>query len=120
MQGQQSRAERLVDGFLRSATILLIVTAIVKVVSAISEVPVLAQRDPLLYFLTNRQVLVAAAALELGIVTVLPARTGRTVAIRLGVLSWLSCIFLAYRDINCRHLVALAAAAERRSTAVLR
>jgi hypothetical protein len=81
--------------FIKSACILLALTAIGKLGMVLGETRSLAQMDPLLGPLTNRQVLFMAAAAELGIVAMIwrpgPER------IRLGLLAWISTAFLAYR-----------------------
>jgi hypothetical protein len=87
----------LIELFLRSAAIILICTAVMKVISAVGEVLVLSRPDPLFAVLTNRQVLVSAAAVELGTATILLRWQSVGAVFRLGVLGWLCCIFLAYR-----------------------
>jgi hypothetical protein len=81
--------------FIRTACVLLAVTAGAKLISALGEGRILAAADPLFGFLSNRQVLFLAAAVELGVVAFI--WNHRSEFFRIGLLAWISTLFLAYR-----------------------
>jgi hypothetical protein len=84
--------------FLMSAGWLLLLTAIIKFMSAMQEVRVLGQPDPLLDFLSTRQLLALTALLEAGVAAVI-LWAGRAVAAseKLLLVLWLAMMFLLYR-----------------------
>lgn len=80
--------------FLVSAALLLLTTAMFKLIGARGSAPALDLKDPLL-MLTNRQVFNAVATVEIVIAIVL--LIGRKTQIQLLALSWLATLFLVYR-----------------------
>ena len=84
--------------FLLSAALILIVTAVIKLLSALQEVQVLGRLDPVFWFLTKRQLLVVTAMLE-GIVAGIILKSNRREAtyVTLILVFSLSSIFLCYR-----------------------
>jgi protein O-mannosyl-transferase len=89
---------RLTRLFLMSAGWIFLLTAAIKFMSAMQEVRVLGRPDPLLEFLTTRQLLALTALLEAGVAAVI-LWAGRAVAAseKLLLVFWLSTIFLLYR-----------------------
>jgi hypothetical protein len=81
--------------FVRIALGILVITAILKLVSVASEARVLGASDPLLDFLTTRQVLLLAAVFELAVVAAI--FVNRNMLTRCGLLLWISAVFVAYR-----------------------
>lgn len=76
--------------------IILLGTALAKLVSSLQEASVLGEPDPLFKFLSTRQLLFGTAALELVVVRSLTLRDSSTLW-KLTVLLWLSSGFLIYR-----------------------
>jgi hypothetical protein len=81
--------------FVRIAMGALIATALLKLVSLGSEARVLGAADPLLDFLTTRQVMLLTAIFEFG--TVAAVFVNRNILTRCGLLLWISTVFVAYR-----------------------
>jgi len=80
--------------FIYSVTVILLVTAAAKFVSASGTAPILMVPDPLLG-LPNRQVLLLGAAIESIIIGVL--LISRRPWVQLGLIAWLSLLFAIYR-----------------------
>ncbi len=81
--------------FVTAVAVLLALTGGVKLVSVLQESRLLGAADPLFLWLTVRQMLFAAAALELGVAAVLLRR--RDVRRAPGLILWLAAVFGAYR-----------------------
>ena len=77
------------------AGVLLLATGIVKLISQSVDKPFLAQRDPLLTMLTNRQVLMLAGVLECVVALVLLQSRERLN--RLWIILWIGSLFSLYR-----------------------
>lgn len=90
--------------FLSSTILILATTALLKLVAALQSLDAIRAADPLFPFLSTRQMLVCAAALEFSVVALLLRR--KEGVDRSLVLLWLSALFLAYRVglliIGCR------------------
>jgi len=91
---QHTRTETLVCNFVRSAGILLVITAVAKLVSASGNVGVLQTPDPLLG-LSYRSVFLIAGVVELLIGT--SCLFGRNIELNVCLLSSLTAIFALYR-----------------------
>jgi hypothetical protein len=89
---------RLARLLLMSAGWIFLLTAGIKFMSAMQEVRVLGRPDPLLEFLSTRQLLALTALLEAGVAAVI-LWAGRAVAVseKLLLVLWLSTMFLLYR-----------------------
>jgi hypothetical protein len=89
---------RLTRLFLMSAGWIFLLTAVIKFMSAMQEARVLGRPDPLLEFLTTRQLLALTALLEAGVAVVI-LWAGRAVAgsEKLLLVLWLAMMFLLYR-----------------------
>jgi hypothetical protein len=81
--------------FVKLACGVLVVTALAKLLMVVGESRILAQPDPLLGSLTNRQVLFLAAGMELGVVALV--WSGVSWLLRVGFIAWVSTVFLIYR-----------------------
>lgn len=81
--------------FLFSAALLLLVTGAIKVVSSGQEVKFLTAQHVLFKALTNRQVLLVTAVVEIAVGLILLSRS--TPELKLGVISTLATVFLSYR-----------------------
>ncbi len=81
--------------FIVIAGLILTVTALAKIISAQQAVGYLNLRDPLFEFMTNRQMLSGAAAIELVIVILLFWVKNQQK--RLTLIAWLGSVFLLYR-----------------------
>jgi hypothetical protein len=80
--------------FVKSAICIFVVTAVAKLAMALGGVKVLEQPDPVLGFVSIRQVLVCAAIVETA-VAIFVARA--QVVFALGSVAWLATTFLVYR-----------------------
>jgi hypothetical protein len=89
---------RLTRLFLMSAGWIFLLTAAIKFMSAMQEARVLGRPDPLLEFLSTRQLLALTALLEAGVAVVI-LWAGRAVAAseKLLLVLWLAMMFLLYR-----------------------
>ncbi len=65
------RSAQAIRLFIYSAAFVLLGSGLIKLISGLEEVPIMARMDPVISFLTNRQLLVIAATLELTIAVVL-------------------------------------------------
>lgn len=81
--------------FIVTAGLLLTLTGFVKLMSAQQAAGYLNLRDPLFEFLTNRQLLSGAAALELVVVILLLWLKNQQT--RLALIAWIGSMFLLYR-----------------------
>lgn len=81
--------------FIVTAGVMLTITALAKLVSTYQTVAYLNLRDPLFDFLTNRQLLSGAAAVELLVVLLLV--WGKNEQKCLALIAWISSMFLLYR-----------------------
>lgn len=81
--------------FLTTAGALLALTAALKLASALGGVRILSKPDPLFWFLSNRQMLVLAALLEMTIALIIFFH--KSVALRAKALVWISTMFVFYR-----------------------
>jgi hypothetical protein len=80
---------------LRTAAVILFLTGFLKIFSGFGDVKLLGQANPLIWFLTNRQMLFVAALIELAVGTILVCRVNRLLQV-----SWLvslANVFLVYR-----------------------
>jgi hypothetical protein len=83
--------------FLWSASIFLLATAAVKLISvSVGEIHILAQRDPVVWFLPNRQVLLLVAALEILVAGAL-IFDRLSYFVKTALAAWLFTLFLSYR-----------------------
>jgi hypothetical protein len=89
------RSGLLPEWFARSAVAILLITAVLKLVAATGEARILAQADPLLTFLSYREIMVMASILELAVVGLILRESGRFRQVAL--VAWISTVFLAYR-----------------------
>jgi hypothetical protein len=80
--------------FVRSTAVFLVLTAFAKLYSVTGSVRILTATDPLLH-LANRELMIGAGLLELGIAVYL--LVGRTVAAQMHLIFWLSANFVLYR-----------------------
>src|SRR6185312_14062433 len=80
--------------YIRCAAILLIVTGLLKIFSAIGNATVLQTLDPVLHF-SFRGVLISAGAVEIAIGTICLLR-GQT-PLCSGLIAWVATMFCAYR-----------------------
>jgi hypothetical protein len=85
-----------VRGFLLSVGLILAVTALGKLAGVFTDVPALSEPEPLLTFVTNRQIILLAAILELAILACLFSKRLH-LTIKLLSVAWISTVFLAYR-----------------------
>lgn len=86
------RAERV---FLGSVAGILVITGLLKLVSAVGMRGSVAVADPLFYFLNQTDMLVGVGVVELGVATFL-VMSGNALW-RLGAVLWLASLFLLYR-----------------------
>ncbi len=86
--------------FLCSVAVVLAATAILKVVGALGHAEALDLTDPLLSFLTNRQIMLLAAGVEVCVVTLL--LLDRDYERRLLSTAFISGVFVAYRLLRLR------------------
>jgi hypothetical protein len=94
--GQSNRWKETLDRwFCATAVLVLALTAVTKGIGAAGEARILAQPDPLLGMLTNRQVLLLAAVLELLVIGLVVGERHRVR--KAAILAWISSVFLAYR-----------------------
>lgn len=77
-----------------SAAVLLSLTALIKVISALGSAPILEVREPILY-LKYRYVLVSVAVVELGVVFMCCSRLN--VLLKVCAVAWLATMFVLYR-----------------------
>lgn len=83
--------------FLVSGWIILACTAILKLVSASMEIDIHGQSSPLFEFLTNRQLLLIAAVLELIVCFAMIRKAAMSCVEKLGIIAWIASIFHFYR-----------------------
>lgn len=95
MSGGQHKAATLQQYYVSSVVVILLLTAVLKLASAFGVARILSTADPLLPFLSARMVSLLAAAVEFGAVAFI--LLSQTVAARLLMISWLFCLFVAYR-----------------------
>ncbi|SRR6266536_4832447 len=88
-------ASGLARGFLKTASVLFVFTGFAKVLSALGEARILAQHDPIFDFLTNRQLIFVAGAMELSVGALI--FSWPKILPRLCLVAWVSTLFLAYR-----------------------
>jgi hypothetical protein len=81
--------------FLKAAMTLLIITASAKLLMVLGEARILGSADPLISFLSNRQVLFLVGALELWVAYMIYRSPGALLS--LSLVAWLSTLFLLYR-----------------------
>jgi hypothetical protein len=81
--------------FIRSVGWLLLLTAILKIVSAAQATPFLALPNGVLPFLSNRAAMLMAALLELSIALLIASRPGSTLA--LDAITWFATLIVIYR-----------------------
>jgi hypothetical protein len=93
--GSNVRCERLTSCFVGSVVVVLAVTAILKIVSATGEAPILAQSDPLLAYFSNRQMMLLAAFLEALVLGLILWEHDRLRQVAL--VAWIGTGFLMYR-----------------------
>lgn len=82
--------------FVRTSAVILLVTGAVKLISSLGEARILQQSDPLIWFLTERQMLALAAGMELVIVVALSSERLDETS-KLLTIAWLGSMFLLYR-----------------------
>lgn len=75
--------------------VILSITALVKFITVFGNPKYLSLSDPLLWFLTNRQVLISAGSVELGVAGVIFFGSNPTT--KAFALSWLSALIVSYR-----------------------
>jgi lipid-A-disaccharide synthase-like uncharacterized protein len=92
---ESSLLSQLERWFLFGAVGLLLFTATVKLISATQEIPFLSSADPLFAPLSNRQITLLVAALELLIVGIILRGPNRVV--KLSAVAWLATLFCTYR-----------------------
>ncbi len=81
--------------FIGGSVAILALTTLAKLISTIQQTPILMLADPVFPFLSMRQSLLGAAALEFAVVAlILSASNGM---IQLTAIAWLSTLFLTYR-----------------------
>jgi len=81
--------------FLRSAAVLLLLTATAKAISIFGTQSILEKADPIFWVLKNRDLLVLVAALEAFVALLLLSKV--SLSIKRGSLIWLCTNFLLYR-----------------------
>ncbi len=92
----EAMKERLTRWFLVSCGVVLMATALAKLYSAFGDLRILDQPDPLFTFLTNRELLLLAALLELGVAWFLfRSSVGRSA--KLLSIPWIAAVFACYR-----------------------
>jgi hypothetical protein len=82
--------------FLYVSMLVLIITALLKLISIAGHASVLEQPDPLLPFLSNRQLLAIVAIMEIGVASFLAFSRSDSWRKTLAV-AWLMTLFLVYR-----------------------
>jgi hypothetical protein len=90
----EPRIQRANRFFIHSAIIILVLTALAKLLSATGEATVLGARDPLLA-LTYRQVFLAVASFEIAVVFTLIF--GSRQGLKIAIIGWLALNFTLYR-----------------------
>jgi hypothetical protein len=90
------RCQKFCTAFLWSAAVIVFVTAALKVITALGDATILARRDPLFWFLTNRQVLVLASVLELFVIGILSSKRANRFW-KIAAVAWLATSFVGYR-----------------------
>ncbi len=88
-------AQRITAAFLFSAATILLVTALLKIVGTTQASAFFNDRAPLLEFLTTRELMLVAAALELTIVVLILLH--RSTTFRLWLVLWLTTLFTIFR-----------------------
>jgi hypothetical protein len=83
-------------GFLLTVAVILGITALGKLAGVAADVPVLSEPDSLLAFLTNRQIILLAAVLELAVLACFFSKR-LDITIKLLSVAWISTVFLIYR-----------------------
>ena len=81
--------------FLRSAAVILLLTAAAKAASAFGTQSILEKVDPIFWVLKNRELLVLVATLEAGVAFLLLSKA--YLSVKRGSLIWLCTNFLLYR-----------------------
>ena len=96
IKGREASAfDRWIGRFLLSSVVILAVTALGKLLSILGEEAILSRPNPLFSFLTNRQVMLIAAILE--VVVVYCAVFSDQLDRGLWGVGWLGTVFFAYR-----------------------
>jgi hypothetical protein len=90
-----TRSQSVIQGYVFGAVSVLAITAFLKLATVLGEANALAQPDPVIGMFSNRQVLFAAALLEL-IVAFIALRT-RTNDTSIAAVLWIGLLFLTYR-----------------------
>lgn len=102
VMSQRSSVSRMLSAnkaariYLASVAVILITTAGLKLVSIFSDARLLLEADPLLSFLTNRQVILLSATTELVILGLICGGSFG-IAVKLAASTWLGAIFVIYR-----------------------
>jgi hypothetical protein len=91
-----------VRSFFYSSMLALIVAATAKIISAFQPLRILNSPDPVLGFITRRQMLLLSGYLEIVIVVSMSWRA--SIAFSAAALAWLTSLFLGYRI--CLHFLA--------------
>ena len=78
-----------------SVSCILFFTAGTKILSLYANLPRLSAQNPLFWYLSNRQVILLATTFEATTIATILLSTNR--ALRLGLILWLSTLFLVYR-----------------------
>ncbi len=81
--------------FLLSVACLFTLTGVLKILGASQEAPFLSGDDPVLSFLTNRQIMITVGMLELGLAAVI--LTHRSSQLKLWLTLWIACLFAIWR-----------------------
>lgn len=85
---------RLKRYFIKSVALILVITALLKILTLVSLGSKLNIADPLFFFLSNRILITLAVIIELAVAGFLVARAD--CKIQLFLIFWLSCLFLLY------------------------
>ena len=88
-------AKLLARIYLVSSGCILLCTGVLKILSALTETKVLGLADPMIDFLSNRQVLFFVGCLELVVSRILFSRCSDTV--KASLIAWLAATFFVYR-----------------------
>jgi hypothetical protein len=91
----QKTLSNLAKYFLRTIVFILIVTASMKFLSVFHDAEYLKAKSRLFEFITNRQLIAFTAVIEVAVVIYL--LSGTLQVNKLGVVAWLSTLFLTYR-----------------------
>jgi FtsH-binding integral membrane protein len=87
--------QRSSQRFVQSAFVLLALTAIVKVISALGTARILDQPEPLFQMMTHRQMMFMAAGLEVFVIWMMWRE--RSPVGRAALVAWLGMVFLIYQ-----------------------